>query len=207
MFDLGAVSAHRLVGRDDVLQSMHTHLSQGVLIVSLRGGTGIGATTLARRVAAEALKAYPDGCIEINLQGSALGGQAQPTPEQVHRRVLVMLNPEAKLPDQPRELRKQYLETLAKRKVLLILDDVASGTQLRALLPRSGSTAVVTSQSDLASNFPRLHIITLEGLAVFPAPFTKRTAAAVWKVAVPKQEPEAGPPMPFGNTSPSPDPG
>lgn len=82
---------------------------------------------------------------------------------------------------------------LSERKVLLILDAVASATQLRSLLPRSGSTAVVTSQSDLASSFPRLHITTLEGLAVFPAPFTKRTAAEVRKVAVPKQEPEAGP--------------
>jgi len=165
MFDLSAVSAPRLVGRDDVLQSMQAHLGEGVLIVSRRGGAGIGATALARRLAGEALKAYPDGCIEINLRGSDPGNRAQPVPGHVHRRVLIMLNPETKLPAEPRALRKQYLATLSEHKVLLIFDDVASATQLRALLPRSGSTVIVTSQSDLASSFPRLHIITLEGLS------------------------------------------
>jgi len=164
MFDLSAMSAPRLVGRDDLLQSMHTHLNEGVLIVSRRGGVGIGATALARRLATEVLEAYPDGCIEINLRGNVSGSQAQPAPGHVHRRVLMMLNPEARLPEEPRTLRKQYLETLSERKVLLILDNVASATQLRALLPRSGSTAIVISQSDLASSFPRLHTITLEGL-------------------------------------------
>jgi tetratricopeptide (TPR) repeat protein len=165
MFDLSAMSAPRLVGRDDVLQLMHTHLSEGVLIVSRRGGTGMGATALARRLASESLEAYPDGRIEIDLRGNIPGRRAQPALEHVHRRVLMILNPEAKLPRKPRALRKQYLETLSERKVLLVLVNVASAAQLRALLPRSGSTAVVTSQSDLASSFPRLHIITLEGLA------------------------------------------
>ncbi|MCJ7550891.1 MAG: hypothetical protein MUQ30_14550, partial [Anaerolineae bacterium] len=86
---------------------------------------GPRSNTLARRSATEALKAYSGGCIEINLRGRAPGCRARPAPEHVHRRVLMMLNPETKLPSEPRALRKQYLDMLAEREVLLILDDIA----------------------------------------------------------------------------------
>ena len=110
----------------------------------------------------------------------------------------------AELPGEPRALRRQHLETLTTRKVLLIPDDVASATQLRALLPQNGRTVIVLSQSDLASSFARLHIITLEGPAVFPAQFTKRAAAAVCKVSGTAATTGSWTPMPFGNTSRSP---
>jgi len=157
MFDLSALDTPRLTGRGDLQQSLRPHLEGGVLLTSRRGSVGYGATSMARRLAKEAEPDFPDGCIEINLRGSVPGNYAQPTATSIHRRVAVMLDQNTSLPEDERALRKHYQAILAQHKIVLILDDVASSSQLRPLLPRKGSTVIVTSQVDLASSFPRLH--------------------------------------------------
>lgn len=156
--------AQYLIGREAELQGLRDHLDEGVLIVSSTGGAGVGMTALARRLAAAVAENYPDGCLELNLRGiEALDGW-QVTLPALHRRVLRTLEPQAEIPEEPKALRKRYFAVLEARHVLLVLDDVASPLQLRALLPRNGAHTIVTSQSDIASTFPHLHGVVLDGL-------------------------------------------
>lgn len=157
--------APQLTGRRALIAELRDHLSEGVLIVSGTGGAGIGATSVARRLAVEAAAEYPDGCVLINLRGGEPAYLGALSSSQVQRRILRALLPSSPpLPETSTDLRKLYSKTLAERRVLLILDDAASATQLRALLPRGNSTAIVTTQDELSSSFPKLYARALDGL-------------------------------------------
>ncbi len=159
------VSSPLLVGRERARATLRSRLDDGILLVSGTGGAGIGVTALARRVAMDAHRQYPDGVIEVNLRGGRPGYLTSLTPDAAQRHVLRSLNPKIALPEDGIELRKVYQATVAESKALLILDDAASAAQLRHLLPRNGCAAIVTSQVDLAASLPKLHAMTLPGLS------------------------------------------
>ncbi len=173
--------APRLIGREAELNALREYLDTGVLILSEPGGAGIGATALARALAAEVVEHYPNGCIEVNLQAGDRASREPLTPSQVQSRVLYTLDgfPSTEesprlsqadaaapppFPENPRLLRERYFRAISSGEALVILDNVASAAQLRHLLPRGGAPVIVTSQADLATTFSGLHPLTLGGL-------------------------------------------
>jgi tetratricopeptide (TPR) repeat protein len=159
------LSPPKLIGRDAEVDELIEHLDDGVLIISSTGGTGIGATALARRLATDAAAAYPAGSIEINLRGSGFAFQDPLSPADVQRRVIRSVDPHAELPENERALRKVYNKVLDERRALIILEDAASAAQLRYLVPRKGAPVIVTTENDLSSSFPRLYPFFLEPLS------------------------------------------
>ena len=157
----------RLIGRQTLVTQSREHLTGNVVIVSETGMEGIGTTAIAQNIAHAAADAYPDGCIRINLRGSTTLTLEPLTPAQVQRRVLQSLQagPEAEaLPEDTPELNRMYQTVLSDHKVLLVLDDARNAAQLRQLLPRQGSSAIVTTQHDIATSYPNLFAITVPGL-------------------------------------------
>ncbi len=136
------------VGRQAELADLLAHFDRGVLITSAAGDLGEGATALARRLAAELAKDFPDGCLEIDLRGGMPDIVTSLDPGQVQRRLLRPFYPDALLPDEPGELERLYRDTFSDLKVLLLLDNAASSTQLRHLLPRQPSAVIVTARSE-----------------------------------------------------------
>jgi tetratricopeptide (TPR) repeat protein len=159
-----ALPAPELLGRDRDLAALREHLNQGVIITSGTEGAGIGATSLARRLATEVSEIYPGGVIEIDLQGGEPAYIAPMSHIEAQRYLLLSLDPETAPPEEPRELRRCYQAALADHKLLLILDNVTSATQIRYLLPRENSTAIITSEHDFSASFSKLFSWTLEGL-------------------------------------------
>lgn len=157
--------ARRLVGRESELQELREHLDEGVLIISGTGGSGLGATALARRLAIDAMDRRANGFIELDLRGADALEPQVTAPARFQHRVIRTVAPDLEIPEDDRARRSQYLAALEENRPLLILDDVASVVQLRALLPRRPSGIIVTSQEDISASFPHLHALRLDGLA------------------------------------------
>jgi len=153
------------VGRQEELLELLENFDRGVLITSANGGAGVGLTALARRLAFALADDYLEGCLEIDLRGASPTMEEPLDPVEAQRCLLQPFYPYETLPSDPKELNKLYRSTFSDYKVLLLLDNAASSTQLRSLLPRAPSVAIVTSQqTDLSLNWAKFYHLELRGL-------------------------------------------
>nr|WP_052479204.1 BTAD domain-containing putative transcriptional regulator [Kibdelosporangium sp. MJ126-NF4]CEL22956.1 putative regulatory protein [Kibdelosporangium sp. MJ126-NF4]CTQ90095.1 putative regulatory protein [Kibdelosporangium sp. MJ126-NF4] len=144
------------VGRDEAYEQIIGLLSGdgesggvGAPVVAISGQPGVGKTALAVQAAHRLRAQFPDGQLFVDLLGNALDREL--TPEQVLGRFLQAfgLKPE-QLPDDHNGLVGAYRTLLADRRVLVVLDNAVSATQVRSLLPSMpGSAALVTSRKTL----------------------------------------------------------
>jgi DNA-binding SARP family transcriptional activator len=118
-------------------------------VVVLAGKPGVGKSALAVHVAHRlGDKSFPDGQLYCDLGGS----RTEPTsPADVLGRFLRALGvPGETVPERADERAEMYRQLLARRRILVLLDDVAGESQVRPLLPGSGgSVVVVTSRARL----------------------------------------------------------
>ncbi|MFJ2399145.1 BTAD domain-containing putative transcriptional regulator [Streptomyces sp. NPDC087843] len=123
--------------------------SQSPTIVALCGMAGVGKTTLAVHWAHTAADRFPDGQIYVDLQGYH-SSQQPLDPGQAMSALLHALGVSPNQSTDPAALNSAYRAALARRRLLIILDDARDCEQVRPLLPASpGSLAIVTSRRRL----------------------------------------------------------
>ncbi|WBB91148.1 BTAD domain-containing putative transcriptional regulator [Verrucosispora sp. WMMC514] len=152
-------------GRTDQIQEIQERLAEAaenpaqlaVPIVVVAGKPGIGKTSLCVHVAHRIAWRYPDGQLFADLHG---GASRQASPTQVLERFLRGLGvPGNAIPDELEERAEMYRDLLADRRILVVLDNAGSETQLLPLLPGNPSSAVlVTSRRRLAGLPGAVHI-------------------------------------------------
>ncbi|HEY0999303.1 MAG TPA: BTAD domain-containing putative transcriptional regulator [Streptosporangiaceae bacterium] len=148
-------------GRDEQVKRLSDLLSGtgasgdpgAVRIAVVAGSGGLGKTSLAVHAAHRARRRFPDGQLYVDL----LGATAAPLlPGDVLARFLRDLGVDGRdIPVDEAERAARYRTTLARRRMLVVLDNARDAAQVRPLLPGSASSAVlVTTRSrmpDLAS--------------------------------------------------------
>lgn len=141
---------YAFVGREQARHEMRQVLANArtdtVLMVS--GLAGVGKTALAVTVAYDAIDLFPDGQLFAHLRS----GDSRPmAPEQVLDQFLRALGvPPATLPQDREALAGLYRSYLSGRRVLVLLDDVASAAQVEPLLPADpGVKLIVTTRGAL----------------------------------------------------------
>ncbi|HYV37943.1 MAG TPA: NB-ARC domain-containing protein, partial [Gemmataceae bacterium] len=138
MLRLPAVLAD-FTGRDqqilDIAARLCSEANQAGL-PALRGMGGVGKTSLAIRVAHQVKNSFPDGQLFLELRGTADGVKERPlTAVETMCRVVRAFQSDAFiLPGDPNELAGIYRTVLADKRVLILLDNVGSETQIRTLL-------------------------------------------------------------------------
>ena len=152
------------VGREVALEEIQANFERGVLITSASGNLGCGLTALARRLAQMLSADFPDGCLEIDLRGGMPESMEPMDSIEAQRRLLRSFLVGTPLPEDEKVLDRLYRDTFASRRVLLLLDNAAGSVQLRRLMPRKPSAAIVTARE----SFPvlaKLCTYTLEELS------------------------------------------
>ncbi|WP_214416774.1 AfsR/SARP family transcriptional regulator [Sphaerisporangium fuscum] len=128
-----------------------------VPLVIVAGKGGIGKTTVAVHTAHSVASRFPDGQLYADLHG---GASRQVSPMQVLERFLRALGvPGQAMPEGLEERAEMYRALLADRRVLVVLDDAATESQVMPLLPGTRMSAVIiTSRSRLAGLAGAVHI-------------------------------------------------
>ncbi|MBB4737751.1 DNA-binding SARP family transcriptional activator [Actinoplanes octamycinicus] len=122
----------------------------GPLVAVIDGMAGSGKTTLALHLAALVGDRYPDAHLFVDLQGHSERDPVEPGAALVT--LLRQLGLAADdIPLEPMQRVACWRTEAARRRLLVVLDNAASSTQIADLLPTApGSLALVTSRRRLA---------------------------------------------------------
>ncbi|WP_158893812.1 AfsR/SARP family transcriptional regulator [Amycolatopsis anabasis] len=121
-----------------------------VAISAIDGMAGVGKTALALRVAHHLADRYPDGQLFLDLHGHAEGRQPVAPATALAGLLRAVGVPIEEIPDSVAERASRWRAELAKRKVLVVLDNAADAAQVRPLLPgAAGSLTLITSRRRL----------------------------------------------------------
>jgi DNA-binding SARP family transcriptional activator len=152
-------------GRSKQIHEIKAHLDLAsdtpaqlaVPVVVLAGKPGIGKTTLCVHTAHLESWRFPDGQLFADLHGDA---SHRVGPMQILERFLRTLGvPGASVPDGLEERAEVYRALLSDRRVLVVLDNVASEAQVLPLMPGNPHTAVmVTSRRRLGGLAGAMHV-------------------------------------------------
>jgi DNA-binding SARP family transcriptional activator len=121
--------------------------SRNLFVIS--GLAGSGKTTLAVQWARRARASFPDGQFFVAMRGHHPNLEPLSPAETLARVLLALGLPAADIPYGLDERAALYRTLLARRRVLILLDDVTEPDQVRDLLPTSvnGSAVVVTGRN------------------------------------------------------------
>jgi tetratricopeptide (TPR) repeat protein len=139
-------------GREAELALLTRLPDGGTVVVTAIGGTaGVGKTALAVHAAHRLRDRFPGGQLYADLRGYT-AGQVPAEPGDVLGLFLRRLGVDgADLPASADERSAMLRDVLASRRVLIVLDNVASEAQVRPLLPGTGTSLVlITSRGSLA---------------------------------------------------------
>ncbi|WP_264349577.1 ATP-binding protein [Streptomyces milbemycinicus] len=144
------------VNRTDELGELNAVLTSedgGPLVVSvyvIAGTAGAGKTSLALRWAHQVRERFPDGQLYANLRGYD-PGEPVAARDALHRFLTSLGVPADAVPQDLDAAAALYRSLLADRRVLVVLDNAATLSQVRPLLPGSAhSLVLVTSRSRLS---------------------------------------------------------
>lgn len=136
-----------LTGRDKLLTEIVGALRSGPARVALLTGPGgVGKTALALAVAQHVGSDFPDGQLYADLRAEP---DRRTEPHAVAGRFLRALGVDgASVPEDPDERISLYRSLLAERRMLVVLDNAASESQVRSLVPGSAQcrTLIATRQ-------------------------------------------------------------
>ncbi|MFI6567563.1 BTAD domain-containing putative transcriptional regulator [Streptomyces sp. NPDC050534] len=144
-----------LVGREKEQEQVEqliadAEASSSVAVCVVGGAAGIGKTAFATTVAHRLAERFPDGQLFADLHGEGPGAEPR-DPAGILADFLQSLEvrPEA-VPETTQARGLMFRDLLAKRRMLIVLDNAWNADQLKHLLPGSpGSMALITSRMQL----------------------------------------------------------
>jgi DNA-binding SARP family transcriptional activator/tetratricopeptide (TPR) repeat protein len=125
-------------------------MTAGPVVIAIDGMAGIGKTAFAAHAAHRWSSDFPDGQFFLDLRGHTRGVPPVDPGDALHRLLRSLGVPGANIPDGLDECAALYRSHLAGRRVLVLLDNAASESQVAPLLPgAAGCLVLITSRRRL----------------------------------------------------------
>jgi tetratricopeptide (TPR) repeat protein len=128
-------------GRADAVRFLLDGAAGGVDAID--GMAGVGKTTLAVHIAHRLAARYPDGQFFLDLHGHTPGRDPLEPAEAIRGLLALAGVPARDVPDTDDSAAALWRATISRRRVLLVLDNAASASQVSALLPDDGDCRVI----------------------------------------------------------------
>ncbi|MFD2767563.1 tetratricopeptide repeat protein [Micromonospora eburnea] len=136
---------------DDVQRLAAAAAAHGRMAICVIDGMGgIGKTALAVHIAHQLADRYPDGQLFVDLRGFSPACEPAEPGEALSVLLRTMGVPDGQIPAGLAERAALWRHTIAGKRILLLLDNVAAADQARPLIPGApGSLVLVTSRRRL----------------------------------------------------------
>lgn len=152
------------LGREDEVGELveRLRIDDAPVYCTIYGQGGCGKSALAVRVGHELSDRYPDGTLYVDVGGSTPGVPARGAADVVAM-LIHALGGTDPAPDQNlADLLRVYRVRLRGRRMLIVLDNVASAEQVRAALPdEPGCAAIITSRRPITVGGFLFHLAPL----------------------------------------------
>jgi DNA-binding SARP family transcriptional activator len=151
-------------GRDQQVERVQrllnpAHSQLAVPVVVLSGKPGVGKSSIAVHVSHTIAGRFPDGQLYADLHGAS----SRVHPKQVLERFLRALGlPGSEIPDGLEERAELYRTMLSERRMLIVLDDVGSESQVLPLVPGYPGCAVIVTSRRRLVGLPGAMSVTIE---------------------------------------------
>lgn len=120
-------------------------------IVGVDGMSGVGKTALAVHAAHQVAAEFPDGQLYLDLRGFTVNAYPMSSTDALDRLLRGLGTPPERIPHQLDARSAALRSALARKRVLLLLDNAADEDQVRPLLPAAdGCTVFITSRTRLS---------------------------------------------------------
>ncbi|KOX09987.1 BTAD domain-containing putative transcriptional regulator [Nocardiopsis sp. NRRL B-16309] len=141
-----------LIGREEGLAALDSAQRPGAVPVTVVCGLGgVGKTSLALRWAHDNLDRFPDGQLYVNLHGFSPSTPAT-TPQAAIRDLLTALGVDQNAVPASTDARfGLFRSLLARKRILVVLDNARDSEQVRPLIPGSPSCTVIVTSRDRLS--------------------------------------------------------
>ncbi|ONI81441.1 hypothetical protein ALI144C_19080 [Actinosynnema sp. ALI-1.44] len=137
---------------------------QAVAVTAIDGMAGIGKTALAVHIAHKLAQRYPDGQLFIDLHGHTTDETAVDPMTALDVLLRAAGVPGERIPDSLDARAALWRAELANREVLVVLDNAASASQVRPLLPGSPHCRVLITSRHRLVDLDTGHVLSLDVL-------------------------------------------
>jgi DNA-binding SARP family transcriptional activator/tetratricopeptide (TPR) repeat protein len=127
-----------------------------VAITAISGTAGVGKTALALRWAHHHRDRFPDGQLFVNLRGYDPGHPVD-VGDALAQLLVALDVPPQDIPVGPDERAARYRTAIARRRMLVLLDNAATTEQITPLLPGTPSCTVMVTSRDSLGGTVALH--------------------------------------------------
>ncbi|GAB7048791.1 AfsR/SARP family transcriptional regulator [Catenuloplanes indicus] len=160
-----------LVGRADELAKVREALTAGAgtPLVVIEGVGGVGKSALGIRAAHRSAEAFPDGQLYVDLQGSSDVLPALSPLDVLGRFLRAIGVRHDAIPVQLAEAAALFRSELARRRLLVVLDNARDATQVLPLLPGAPGCAVLITARRTVANLPGAYHLRLDVLTAAAA--------------------------------------
>lgn len=138
--------------------------AETVVIAAIDGMAGVGKTALAVQAAHRLAGQFPDGQLFIDMHGFTLGHRPRSANEALAAFLRGLGVPPEQVPSEAEERAALFRQRLAGTRTMIVVDNAASGAQVRPLIPgEAGCLVLVTSRRRL-KGLDDAHVLALDVL-------------------------------------------